>query len=101
DGETGAALVDHAGVAKVAFTGSDATGRAIAARAAGRLAGVSLELGGKSANVVFADADLAAAEAGILAGIFAAGGQTCVAGSRALIAAEVQDELLERVQRRA
>jgi acyl-CoA reductase-like NAD-dependent aldehyde dehydrogenase len=100
DGEAGSALVDHPGVARIAFTGSDATGKQIAARAAGRLAGTTLELGGKSANIVFADADLEAAEAGILAGIFAAGGQTCVAGSRALVAAELHDELLERLRRR-
>ena len=100
DGEAGGALVDHPGVARIAFTGSDATGRQIAARAAGRLAGSTLELGGKSANIVFADADLEAAEAGILAGIFGAAGQTCVAGSRALVAAEIHDALLERLQRR-
>jgi len=101
DGEAGSALVDHPGVASVAFTGSDATGKQIAARAAGRLAASTLELGGKSANIVFADADLEAAEAGILAGIFGAAGQTCVAGSRALVAAEIHDELLERLARRA
>jgi len=101
DGEAGSALVDHPGVASVAFTGSDATGKQIAARAAGRLAASTLELGGKSANIVFADADLEAAEAGILAGIFGAAGQTCVAGSRALVAAEIHAELLERLARRA
>ena len=101
DGEAGSALVDHPGVARIAFTGSDATGTQIAARAAGRLAASTLELGGKSANIVFADADLEAAEAGILAGIFGAAGQTCVAGSRALVAAEIHDELLERLARRA
>ena len=62
---------------------------------------MTLELGGKSPNIVFADADLDAAEAGVLAGIFAAGGQTCVAGSRALFHREIYDELLARVQRRA
>jgi aldehyde dehydrogenase (NAD+) len=100
DGEAGGALVDHPGVARVSFTGSDATGKVIAARAAGRLAGSTLELGGKSANIVFADADLEAAEAGILAGIFGAAGQTCVAGSRALVAAEIHDEMIERLRRR-
>jgi acyl-CoA reductase-like NAD-dependent aldehyde dehydrogenase len=100
DGEAGAALVDHPGVARISFTGSDATGKQIAARAAGRLAGTTLELGGKSANIVFADADLEAAEAGVLAGIFGAAGQTCVAGSRALVAAELHDDLLERLARR-
>ena len=84
DGEAGQALVDHPGVARISFTGSDATGKQIAARAASRLAGSTLELGGKSANIVFDDCDLEAAEAGILAGIFGAAGQTCVAGSRAL-----------------
>ena len=100
DGEAGKALVDHPGVARISFTGSDATGKQIAAGAASRLAGSTLELGGKSANIVFADCDLEAAEAGILAGIFGAAGQTCVAGSRALVAAELHDELLERLQRR-
>jgi acyl-CoA reductase-like NAD-dependent aldehyde dehydrogenase len=100
DGEAGQALVDHPGVAKVSFTGSDATGAVIAARAAGRLAGVALELGGKSANIVFPDAALDAAEAGLLAGIFGAAGQTCVAGSRALVAHDVHDELVARLERR-
>jgi acyl-CoA reductase-like NAD-dependent aldehyde dehydrogenase len=100
-GETGAALVAHPGVAKVSFTGSDATGRRIAAVAGERLARVALELGGKSPNVVFADAALDAAEAGLLAGIYGAAGQSCVAGSRALLQRDVYDELLERVRRRA
>jgi acyl-CoA reductase-like NAD-dependent aldehyde dehydrogenase len=100
DAEAGGALVDHPGVAKIAFTGSDATGRAIAARVAGRLASVSLELGGKSANIVFDDADLDAVEAGVLAGIFAAAGQTCVAGSRALIASPLYDRLMARLEER-
>ncbi|HVM16825.1 MAG TPA: aldehyde dehydrogenase [Gaiellaceae bacterium] len=100
-GETGRALVEHPGVAKVSFTGSEETGKRIAASAGARLAPVTLELGGKSPNIVFPDAALDAAEAGILAGIYAAAGQTCVAGSRALFHREVYDELLERVQRRA
>ena len=100
-GEAGQALVDHPGVAKIAFTGSESTGKAIAARAGARLAPVSLELGGKSPNIVFADAAADAAEAGVLAGIFAAAGQSCVAGSRALFQREIYDELLERVQGRA
>ena len=99
--EAGEALVDHPGVAKIAFTGSETTGKQIAARAGSRLAQVTLELGGKSPNIVFADAALDAAEAGVLAGIFAAGGQSCVAGSRALLQREIYDELLERVERRA
>jgi aldehyde dehydrogenase (NAD+) len=99
--ETGEALAVHPGVAKVAFTGGSAAGRAIASRVTGRLAQVTLELGGKSPNIVFADADLAAAEAGVLAGIFAAGGQTCIAGSRLLVECPVYDELLERLVARA
>jgi acyl-CoA reductase-like NAD-dependent aldehyde dehydrogenase len=99
-GDVGAALVDHPGVAKIAFTGSEGTGRRIAAAAGARLAPVTLELGGKSPNVVFADAALDAAEAGVLAGIYGAAGQSCVAGSRALFQRPVYDELLERVGRR-
>ena len=100
-GKAGAALVEHPGVAKIPFTGSEVTGRRIAAMAGGRLARTTLELGGKSPNIVFADAPIDAAEAGLLAGIYAAAGQTCVAGSRALLQRPVYDELLERVQRRA
>ena len=93
----GAPLVEHAGVAKVAFTGSTATGRGIARDAGSRLATVSLELGGKSPNIVFADADLENAATGIVAGIFAAGGQSCVAGSRVFLHDEIYDEVLAKV----
>jgi aldehyde dehydrogenase (NAD+) len=99
-GDAGGALVDHHGVAKIAFTGSETTGARIAAAAGSRLAPVTLELGGKSPNIVFADAALDAAEAGVLAGIYGAAGQSCVAGSRALFQRPVYDELLERVSRR-
>ncbi len=99
--EAGEALVEHRGVAQISFTGSETTGKQIASRAGARLARVTLELGGKSPNIVFADAALDAAEAGVLAGIFAAAGQSCVAGSRALLQRDVYDELLERVGRRA
>jgi acyl-CoA reductase-like NAD-dependent aldehyde dehydrogenase len=99
--EAGEALVEHPGVAKISFTGSERTGAHIASRAGARLAPVALELGGKSPNIVFPDAALDAAEAGVLAGIFAAGGQSCVAGSRALFHREIHDELLERVRARA
>lgn len=99
-GEAGAALVDHPGIAKVAFTGSESTGKRIAERAGARLAPVTMELGGKSPNIVFADAALDAAEAGVLAGIYGAAGQSCVAGSRALFQRAVYDELLERVHTR-
>jgi acyl-CoA reductase-like NAD-dependent aldehyde dehydrogenase len=92
-GETGGALVAHPGVDKVAFTGSTATGRAIARVAADRMARVSLELGGKSPQVIFADADLDNAVNGIMAGVFAATGQTCMAGSRVLVQDAVYDEV--------
>jgi acyl-CoA reductase-like NAD-dependent aldehyde dehydrogenase len=78
----GAALARHPEVAKIAFTGSSATGRAVMRAAADHLARVSLELGGKSPNVIFDDADPANAVSGVLAGVFAATGQTCMAGSR-------------------
>ncbi len=98
---SGRALVRHPGVDKVAFTGSTATGIDVAEGAAGHLARVTLELGGKSAQVVFPDADLAAAANGIVAGVFAAGGQTCMAGSRLVVHEDVHDELVELVAERA
>ena len=97
----GEPLVSHPGVDKVAFTGSVATGIRVAKAAAEHLAPVSLELGGKSPNIVFADADIEAAVNGVVAGIFAACGQTCVAGSRLLAERAVHDELVDRVVRRA
>jgi acyl-CoA reductase-like NAD-dependent aldehyde dehydrogenase len=99
--ELGAALAGHPGVDKVAFTGSTATGRAVAHAAAENLNRVTLELGGKSPQVVFADADLDAAANGVIAGVFAATGQTCMAGSRLIADARIHDELIERVGRRA
>jgi len=101
DRATGEALVDHPDVAKVAFTGGVEAGRAVGTRAAARFAHFTLELGGKSANIVFPDADLKQAEAGLLAGIFAAAGQTCVAGSRALVHRKLRDDLLEILSKRA
>jgi acyl-CoA reductase-like NAD-dependent aldehyde dehydrogenase len=98
--EPGEALVAHPQVAKIAFTGSTAAGRAVGAAVGGRLARCTLELGGKSANIVFADAELEAAEAGVLAGIFAAGGQSCIAGSRLLLERAVFDAFLERLVER-
>jgi acyl-CoA reductase-like NAD-dependent aldehyde dehydrogenase len=98
---TGEALVGHPRVAKVSFTGGTETGRAVALSAAERLVPLTLELGGKSANIVFGDADLDAAEAGILAGVFAAAGQTCVAGSRGLVHRSILDEMVDRLRRRA
>jgi len=99
--ETGAALASHPGVDKVAFTGSTATGRAVAKAAAENINKVTLELGGKSPQIVFPDADLAAAANGIVAGVFAATGQTCMAGSRLIVHAEVHDELVRLVAERA
>jgi acyl-CoA reductase-like NAD-dependent aldehyde dehydrogenase len=99
--ESGAALVAHPGIAKIAFTGSTATGQAIAAEAARRSVRVTLELGGKSPNIVFADADLDNAVNGIMAGIFAASGQTCIAGSRVLVQAPVYDRVCEMLAERA
>ena len=97
----GAALAGHPGVDKVAFTGSTATGRAVAHAAAENLNPVTLELGGKSPQVVFPDADLAAAANGVVAGVFAATGQTCMAGSRLIVHAGVHDELIRLVAGRA
>jgi acyl-CoA reductase-like NAD-dependent aldehyde dehydrogenase len=99
--EVGAPLAAHPGVDKVAFTGSTATGASVMQAAATHVARVSLELGGKSPNIVFADADLEAATNGIVAGVYAATGQTCMAGSRLLVEEEVYDELVERVAARA
>ena len=100
-GTAGEALVSHPAVDKVAFTGSTETGIHIARTAAANLTPVSLELGGKSPNIVFADADLDAAANGVIAGIFAAGGQTCVAGSRLLVESSIHDALVDRVAARA
>ncbi|MCR8669549.1 aldehyde dehydrogenase [Agrococcus sp. HG114] len=99
--EAGAALVAHPDLAKISFTGSTATGSRIAAQAAARFIGCTLELGGKSPNIVFDDADVANAAMGVIAGIYAAGGQTCIAGSRVFAHKAVYDELLERVSERA
>jgi aldehyde dehydrogenase (NAD+) len=97
----GEPLVSHPGVDKVAFTGSSEAGVRIAQLAATHLAPVSLELGGKSPNIVFEDADLDAAVNGVIAGIFAAAGQTCVAGSRLLVQDAIHDVLVERLADRA
>jgi acyl-CoA reductase-like NAD-dependent aldehyde dehydrogenase len=94
-------LVSSDLVDKVTFTGSDRVGALVAESAGSHLADVALELGGKSANIVFADADIDTAVNGLVAGIFAAGGQTCIAGSRALIHASVYDEVIGRVCKRA
>jgi acyl-CoA reductase-like NAD-dependent aldehyde dehydrogenase len=100
-GDAGKALVEHPLVDKVSLTGGVEAGRAVGVAAAQRFVPVTLELGGKSANIVFEDADLDAAESGVLAGIFAAAGQTCVAGSRAFVHESRYDELVERLIARA
>ncbi|MFJ3779020.1 aldehyde dehydrogenase [Streptomyces sp. NPDC090075] len=99
--EVGEWLVGDPRLAHVSFTGSEATGVVVARSAVSNFTPVTLELGGKSANIVFEDADLAAAANGVIAGIFAAAGQTCIAGSRALVHQTVYDELVERVVARA
>jgi (Z)-2-((N-methylformamido)methylene)-5-hydroxybutyrolactone dehydrogenase len=95
--EPGVALTTDARVGRISFTGSVGTGQAIARAAADVLVPVTLELGGKSANIVFADADLDRAVPGAVAGIFAAGGQTCIAGSRLLVHESIAEELTRRV----
>jgi (Z)-2-((N-methylformamido)methylene)-5-hydroxybutyrolactone dehydrogenase len=97
----GQALAAHSGIDKIAFTGSTRVGSEVAKAAAGNITGVLLELGGKSAHLVFDDADLDAAANGIVAGVFAATGQTCMAGSRLLVQRAVHDALVERVVARA
>ncbi|MFN2239475.1 MAG: aldehyde dehydrogenase family protein [Thermoanaerobaculia bacterium] len=97
----GNAMVDHPGIDAIAFTGSTAVGKKIMARAANTLKKVSLELGGKSPNIVFADADLEAAAKGALNAIFYGKGEVCAAGSRLLVEEAVHDELLERIRERA
>lgn len=99
--EVGRALVDAPAVAKVSFTGSPGVGREIAAAAGRRLVPVTLELGGKSPNIIFDDADINKAVTGALAGIFGATGQTCVAGSRLLVQRGVYNEVVKRVAERA
>jgi len=95
--EIGAALVTHPDVAKVAFTGGESSGRTVYSAAARELKGALLELGGKSPNIVFEDADLESAANGVVAGIFAASGQTCIAGSRLLVHESIHDELVAKV----
>ncbi|CDG52985.1 aldehyde dehydrogenase [Vreelandella titanicae] len=101
DGSVGAALTGHPDVDLISFTGGTATGKAISRAAAEHLTPVTLELGGKSANIVFADADLEQAVTGAVAGIFAAAGQTCIAGSRLLVQRDIYDQVVAQVCERA
>ncbi|MFI6153527.1 aldehyde dehydrogenase family protein [Kitasatospora sp. NPDC051170] len=100
DGRTGAALTAHPDVNKVAFTGSTPVGRAIARQLAGTRKKLSLELGGKAANIVFDDAPIDQAVEGIVNGIFFNQGHVCCAGSRLLVQESIQDELLDALKRR-
>lgn len=95
--EVGSPLVEHPLVSKVSFTGSDATGRRINEQAGRLLKHASMELGGKSPNVVFDDADIEQAVYGAISGIFAATGQTCIAGSRLLVQEGIHDAFVERL----
>jgi (Z)-2-((N-methylformamido)methylene)-5-hydroxybutyrolactone dehydrogenase len=95
--EVGAPLVEHPKVAKIGFTGSDIAGQRIYQTAAQDFKHVTLELGGKSANIVFSDANLDDAVKGAISGIFAATGQTCVAGSRLLVQDSIYDQFVERL----
>ena len=95
--EIGEALVTHPRVAKVAFTGGDATGQHVYELAARGIKKVTLELGGKSANIVFDDAEIGNAVKGAVSGIFAATGQTCIAGSRLLVQRSIHDQFMEKL----
>jgi aldehyde dehydrogenase (NAD+) len=101
DGAVGDRLTRSPKVARISFTGGSGTGRRIAGNAAERLVPVTLELGGKSPNIVFADADLERAIVGAVAGIYGAAGQTCVAGSRLLVEKPVYDRVVAEVSERA
>ena len=95
--EVGEALVAHPRVAKVSFTGSDKAGRQVNLAAAGDFKRVTLEMGGKSPQIVFEDADLESAVHGVVSGIFLSNGQTCVAGSRLLVQDTIKEAFLEKL----
>ena len=101
DGETGAALVDHPGVHKISFTGSTAVGREIGSKAGRSLKRVTLELGGKSANIILPDANLKAAIGGSFQGIYFNTGQACNAGSRLYVHRDQFDEVVSALADRA
>ncbi|MDH2433407.1 aldehyde dehydrogenase [Pokkaliibacter sp. MBI-7] len=98
---TGAALSSHPLVRKVAFTGGMQAARHVVRSSAENFARLSLELGGKSPNIIFADADLDSALNGVVAGIYAASGQSCVAGSRLLVQRDIYDQFVSRLAARA
>lgn len=99
--EVGEELTNHDDIDKIAFTGSTEVGRTISETAGAKLIPASLELGGKSPNVVFPDANLDNAINGVIKGIFAATGQTCLAGSRTFVHDDISDEFIERFTERA
>ena len=99
-GATGAALAAHPGLDKIAFTGSAATGQRVAHAAVDNRTRFTLELGGKSPQIVFADADIDRAVNGVMAGVFAATGQTCMAGSRVLVQRSAYDEFAALIAER-
>ncbi len=99
--ETGKAIVRHPGIDKIAFTGSTAVGKEIMRSSADTLKRVTLELGGKSPNIVFADSDIDGAVKGAINGIFYGKGEVCNAGSRLFVEKKVQDEFLEKLVARA
>ena len=99
-GVAGQALVEHTGINKIAFTGSTAVGRNIARTLAGTQTRLTLELGGKGANIVFDDAPVDEAVEGIINGIFFNQGHVCCAGSRLLVQENVQDEIVEKLTKR-
>jgi len=99
--EIGDYLVAHPGIDKIAFTGDTSTGRTVMRNAAGTLKHTTLELGGKSPNIVFADADLDAAVRGATTGIFYGKGEVCAAGSRLLVESRIKEDFVARVAERA
>lgn len=99
--DVGAAISSHPDIDKITFTGGDVTAKHVARAAAENLTPAVMELGGKSPQILFADADIEAATNGLLAGIFAASGQTCVAGSRAYIHEDIANEVIGRLVKRA
>ncbi len=100
DGLTGAAIVNHPGINKIAFTGSTEVGKIIAKSVAGAKKALTLELGGKGANIIFEDAPIDETVEGIINGIYFNQGHVCCAGSRLLVQENIKDELLEKLKRR-
>ena len=100
DGATGSALVNHPGIQKIAFTGSTEVGKLIAKSVVGTKKALTLELGGKGANIVFEDAPIDETVEGIINGIYFNQGHVCCAGSRLLVQENIKDELLEKLKRR-